>query len=46
MKKMRNGEKSDKNAKGSYITCPLDSTIRAMSTLCLELAMMRRNVQR
>jgi len=43
---MRNGEKSDKNAKGIYIMCPSNSAIRAVSALCLELAMMRRNVQR
>jgi len=35
---MRNGEKSDKNAEGSYIMCLLDFTIRAVSVLCLELA--------
>ena len=43
---MRNDEKSDKNAEGSYIMCLSDSTIRAMSALHLELATMRRNVQR
>jgi len=43
---MRNDEKSDKNAKGIYVMCLSDSTIRAMSALCLELATMRRNVQR
>jgi len=43
---MRNGEKSDKNAKGSYVMCPLDSAIGAVSALHLELATMRRNVQR
>jgi len=43
---MRNDEKRDKNAKGIYIMCPSDSAIGAMSTLCLELAMMRRNVWR
>ena len=42
---MRNGEKSDKDAKGSYITCLLNSAIGAVSALHLELAM-RRNVQR
>ena len=43
---MRNGGKSDKNAKGSYITCLSDSAIGAVSALHLELAMMRRNVWR
>jgi len=43
---MRNDERSDKNAKGIYIMCPSDSTIGAMSALCLELVTMRRNVQR
>ena len=43
---MRNGEKNDKNAEGSYVTCLLDSAIGAVSALCLELATMRRNVQR
>jgi len=28
---MRNDEKSDRNAKGMYIMCPSDSTIRAVS---------------
>ena len=43
---MKNGEKSDKNAKTSYVTWPSDSTIGAVSALCLELVTMRRNVQR
>jgi len=43
---MRNGEKSDKNEKGSYIRCPLDSAIGAVSALHLDLATMRRNVWR
>jgi len=43
---MKNGEKSDKNAKGRYIMWLSDSTIRAVSALRLELAMMRRNVWR
>jgi len=43
---MRNDEKSDKNAKGIYVMCLLDSTIGAVSTLHLELATMRRNVWR
>jgi len=46
MEKKRNDEKSDKNAKGIYVMCPSDSAIRAVSVLCLELATMRRNVQR
>ena len=43
---MRNDEKRDKNAKDVYVMCLLDSAIGAVSTLHLELATMRRNVQR
>jgi len=46
---MRNDKKSDKNAKGTvhiYVMCLSDFAIGAVSTLHLELATMRRNVQR
>jgi len=43
---MINDEKSDKNAKGIYVMCPLDSAIGAVSVFHLELATIRGNVQR
>jgi len=43
---MRNDEKSEKNAEGSYVTCPSDSAIGAVNALRLELAMMSRNLRR